>query len=97
MEYLFSSRGHHIANFINGQLYAPSGQNIGHYMPNEKIFIDMAGRYLGEIVQRNRLMYNTSSPYRSTNFGNYGNIGNYGNPGNYGSIGIIGGYKDVEF
>ncbi|MCM3603206.1 hypothetical protein M3175_20925 [Robertmurraya korlensis] len=94
---LFNSKGHHIANFRNGQLHAPDGPNIGHYREREEIFIDMNGRYLGEIVKENRLMYKNNSPYKNTNFGvygNYGNIGNYGNPGNYGSIGIISVYSD---
>jgi hypothetical protein len=67
-------------------------------MEGQGIFIDMHGRYLGEIIQGNRLMRNRSSQYGSTNFGsygNYGNVGNYGNPGNYGSIGSIGGYEDI--
>lgn len=99
MEYLFNSRGRHIANFVGQQLHAPTGENIGHYLSDQGVFIDMSGRYLGEIVQGNRLMFNRSSPYRSTNFGaygNYGNAGNYGNPGNHGSIGTPGGYDDVE-
>lgn len=99
VQYLFDSKGKHIANFVNGQLYAPTGQNIGHYMKKQEIFIDMSGRYLGEIVMRDRLMFKLSSPYRSMSFGsygNYGNIGNYGNPGNHGSVGIIGGYRDIE-
>lgn len=99
MEFLFNSRGEHIANFVNGQLHAPSGQNVGHYLANERIFIDMSGHYLGEIIHKNRLMYNLNSPYRSMNFGNcgnYGNVGNYGNPGNYGSIGLISGYRNIE-
>lgn len=78
--------------------YAPTGQNIGHYMESEKIFIDMSGRYLGEIVLSNRLMYNRSSPHKNANYGNYGNygnVGNYGNPGNHGNIGTIGGYENV--
>jgi hypothetical protein len=60
-------------------------------------FIDMSGRYLGEILYENRLLRNPSSPYQSVNFGvygNYGNIGNYGNPGNYGSIGLPAGHED---
>ncbi|MFA2650784.1 hypothetical protein AB1I82_27345 [Bacillus paranthracis] len=100
MEFLFNSKGQHIANLVNKQLHSPSGQNIGHYLENEKIFIDMRGRYLGEIMYKNRLLYNNYSPYKTINFGsygNYGNVGNYGNPGNYGSIGIISGYKDIVF
>lgn len=100
MEFLFNSKGKHIANFVNGQLHSPRGNNIGHYLKRENMFIDMRGKYLGEIIKGNRLMYSNHSPYRSTNFGNYGNYGNagnYGNPGNYGSIGLVSGYSDVEF
>ena len=99
MNYLFNSKGEHVANFINGQLYSPAGQNIGHFMDGQDFFIDMKGRYLGEIIFNNRLLRRINSPYLSSNFGvygNYGNIGNYGNPGNYGSIGMIGGYEDVH-
>lgn len=99
MKFIFNSHGQHIANLIGDQLHAPSGQNIGHLVKNQGIFIDMQGRYLGEIVAGDRLMYNRSSGYQSTNFGNYGdygNAGNYGNPGNAGSIGGVGGYDDVD-
>lgn len=99
MKYLFNSHGQHIANLIGRQLHAPTGENIGHYLEDPGIFIDMSGRYLGEIVHDNRLMFNNACPYKSTNYGNYGNYGNagnYGNPGNHGSIGAIGGYSDVE-
>lgn len=99
MEFLFNSRGKHIANIVNGQLHSPQGSNIGHFLETHGIFIDMHGRYLGEIVQKNRLMYNRTSPHKSVNYGsygNYGNVGNYGNPGNYGSIGSIAGYQDID-
>lgn len=99
MEFLFDSRGQHIANFVRGQLHAPTGENIGHYMEKSGIFIDMQGHYLGEIVYKNRLMFNRQSPYRSMSYGvygNYGNVGNYGNPGNYGSIGTVGGFDNVN-
>ena len=99
MEFLFNSKGKHIANFVNGQLHSPRGRNIGHYLEQYKIFIDMNGKYLGEIVHTNRLMYNRNSPYKNANYGiygNYGNVGNYGNPGNCGSIEIISGYEDIN-
>lgn len=99
MKFLFDSHGKHIANFVNGQLHSTSGKNIGHYLENYNIFIDMSGRYLGEIIFENRLLNNTQTPWRGTNFGvygNYGNVGNYGNPGNYGSIGHIPGYSNIE-
>ena len=62
MDFLFDSRGKHIANRVGGQLHAPRGSNIGHWMENDAIFIDMRGRYLGEIVQGDRLMYCKNSP-----------------------------------
>ena len=99
MEYLFDSNGHHIANLVDDQLHAPTGENIGHYMENHDIFIDMTGNYLGEIVHHNRLMHKRSSPHQQTNYGScgdYGDVGNYGDPGNSGSIGSIEGYEDID-
>jgi hypothetical protein len=99
MDFLFNSKGQHIANRIGDQLHAPSGRNIGHWIDGDEIFIDMKGRYLGEIVNGDRLMYCKASSYRSVNFGNYGNYGNagnYGNPGNAGSIGLVSGFVDIE-
>lgn len=99
MKFLFNQRGQHIANFVNNQLHHPHGRNIGHFLPDHDIFIDMNGRYLGEIIHDNRLMSRRNSPYKTTNFGiygNYGNVGNYGNPGNHGSIGTIGGFEDID-
>jgi len=98
MQYLFDSQGRHIANLVNNQLHAPTGENIGHFLAEYGIFIDMSGRYLGQIVHNDRLMNNQMSPHRSVNFGaygNYGNAGNYGNPGNHGNIGIVSGYSDI--
>ncbi|MBB4398487.1 hypothetical protein [Bradyrhizobium sp. ERR14] len=63
MQYLFNSRGQHIANLVNGQLHAPTGQNIGHYLEGQAIFIDMRGRYLGEIIFENRLLSRRNSPH----------------------------------
>jgi len=98
MEYLFNSRGQHIANFVNGQLHAPLGQNIGHFLEDQKIFIDMSGNYLGEIVQNNRLMYNSISPHRNVCYGSYGsykNLGSYIDPGSNENIGTVSGYEDI--
>ncbi len=99
MDYLFDLSGRHIANRVGDQLHAPNGPNIGHWMEQQEIFIDMSGRYLGEIVRTDRLLYRTGSPYRSMNFGNYGNYGNagnYGNPGNHGNAGSQPGFVDVD-
>jgi hypothetical protein len=98
VNFLFNSRGQHIANERNGQLHSKNGSNIGHYRENEQIFIDMNGHYLGEIIHDDRLVYNRTSPYQNVNFGiygNYGNIGNYGNPGNRGSVSLPAGFDDI--
>jgi len=106
MERLFDSDGKHIANFRDGELFTPSGKNVGHYSDEHGIFVDIYGRYLGEImtglspkVKGARLMYNESSEYIGWGFGgqgSLGSIGNLGSPGTMGTIGNIPGFKDVE-
>lgn len=94
---LHDSHGKHVANFVNGQLHDTHGRNIGHFLEREGIFIDMNGRYLGEIVDKKRLLYRNNSPYKFVSFGIYGNYGNVGNYGNYGNIGscFYGGFSDM--
>jgi hypothetical protein len=98
MEYLFDSRGRHIANRVGDQLHAPGGKNIGHWIPAYEIFIDPHGRYLGEVID-DRLLYRRNSPHRNANYGAYGNsgnVGNYGNPGIRGGVALPYGYEDVR-
>lgn len=102
MNVLFNSNGQHIANWLDGQLYAPAGQHIGHYMEDHQIFVDMTGHYMGEIVFENRLMCKLSSPYHNQRYnagGNYDHqksAGNYGDPGSKGDFGKIEGYENLE-
>lgn len=99
MRYLFNSKGQHVANSLNQRLYAPNGKNIGHYLEKEKVFIDLKGHYLGELVQENRLLYNAAAAIKNSSlglYGDYGSIGNYGDPGNYGRIGLAAGFQDVS-
>lgn len=98
MKFLFDGGGRHIANLVNNQLHSPSGENVGHFLGAEKIFIDMSGNYLGEIVHENRLMYNRGSSHCSVNYGNrgsYPNAGNFGSADNCGTIGKVGGFEDI--
>ena len=99
MNRLYNSRGNHIANEVNGELHEPAGKNIGHFLTREGIFIDMRGRYLGEIVLNDRLMRNRNSRHNSVNFGSrgsYGTVGNYGTPGNQRSMRQPSGYEDIS-
>lgn len=52
---LHDSHGRHIANFVSGQLHDVQGRNIGHYLENEGIFINMQGYYFYQIVDKRRL------------------------------------------
>lgn len=98
MVHLHDSHGKHIANWVNNQLHDVRGKNIGHYLMSERIFVDMRGRYLGEVVGTNRLLYRNNSPYKSVCYGSHGNYGNVGSYGNYGNIGSCSyaGYSDVK-
>jgi hypothetical protein len=99
LKHLFNSKGQYIAIEQEGRLYTRGGKNIGHFVPEYGIYIDMRGRYLGEVMYENRLLYNRYSPFRSTAFGVWGDAGaidTFGDPGKPGSIGIPHGYEDVE-
>jgi hypothetical protein len=99
IQYLFDSRGRHIANLIGEQLHAPTGETIGRYEKTAGMFIDMSGNYLGEIVGRDRLLYNYSSSYRWRNYGNHGDCRNTcdsGTPEANGVISMPVGYGDVK-
>lgn len=98
MEYLFNSKGKHIATFSNGLLYNSIGRNIGCYLNNEKIFIDLQGRYLGEIINTNRLAYCVNSCYDNSNFGNQANYGmgpTYSTQNDVSAIENMHGYEDL--
>jgi hypothetical protein len=98
MKLLFDSRGKFIAREEGGRLYSLAGGNIGHYLRGEGVFIDPRGRYLGEVVQGNRLMDNLSSPHRAAAFaapGAYGGSGTIGDPGSAGAVGPVEGYQDI--
>lgn len=98
MNFLFDSQGRHLANAVDGQLHAPTGENIGHFVEADGIYVDMLGQYLGEVVLENRLLSKKTSPLRFTNYGelgDFGNAGNFGDPGEAGTIGIPSEYEDV--
>jgi hypothetical protein len=99
MKYLFDSTGKHIANEVNGQLHALNGRNIGHFLAQPSIVIDLTGRYLGEVVAGNRLMSKTASARQTARFGrrgSFGNAGSYGNPGNAGVVDTHDGFEDIS-
>lgn len=68
MHCLFDSHGHYTAVVIERHLYNRAGRHIGQYLLQYGAFIDHQGRYLGEVVHSDRLLYNLLSPCRTTNF-----------------------------
>ena len=83
---------------IDRRLYSPAGDNIGHYLPELDIFIDQSGRYLGEIVSDDRLMFGVASPHKAVGFvvcGTYGSIGTCGRPVRRPDIGRVAGFADI--
>ena len=98
MKFLMDSRGEYIASVIDRRLYSPAGDNIGHYLPELHIFIDQSGRYLGEIVSDDRLMFGVASPHKAVGFavgGTYGSIGTCGRPVRRPDIGHVAGFADI--
>lgn len=98
MKDLFNSNGDHIAHFIDNHLYNLKGKNIGHYIESQDIFIGMDGFYIGEIYNQDRLLYNTSSPFKNTPLGILGDMGNmgiYGESSTY-SMDVPFGYEDIN-
>ncbi len=68
MKHLFDSKGRHIANLDGTDLYAPGGRHVGRQV-QEGVFADLEGKYLGEVVSDDRLVYDPASPHLGTNFG----------------------------
>ena len=66
--HLYNSDGQHIANLDSSQLYSVSGRHVGAYIDDAGIFIDLHGRYLGEIVQNDRLLEDPDSHFRERTF-----------------------------
>lgn len=98
MKFLMDSRGEYIASVIDRRLYSPAGDNIGHFLPELDIFIDQSGRYLGEIVSDDRLMFGVASPHQAVGFavgGNYESIGACGRPVRRPDIGRVDGFADI--
>ena len=53
---LYDSAGSPIATAHQDTLFAPDGAVVGLYLQNLRIFVDLTGDYLGEIVYGNRLL-----------------------------------------
>lgn len=68
LEFLFDSKGRHIATLVDRHIHDVSGACIGYRHPELGIFVDPVGRYLGEIAFGDRLMYNLLSMHCTASF-----------------------------
>ena len=68
MIHLYDSEGQHIATLDSSQLYGVSGRHVGAYIDDAGVFVDLRGRYLGEIYQNDRLLNHHTSPFHNRSF-----------------------------
>ncbi len=104
MKYLYNSWGQHIATENNDLLYSPSGRIIGRFLGECGIFVNLEGKYLGEILCLNRLVYDRNSKYLQNSFGAvslsralHEHMRNEGTVANYGPLVLPPGFEDVRF
>ncbi len=99
MTHLFNSRGQHILNEHGGYLSLPTGQIVGRYIEQYGVFVDLSGRYIGEIFLMNRIVYDPNSRYRHSVLGTAnsgGNIGAHPCPRTYSPIILPPGLEDID-
>ena len=91
--WLFNSSGKPVAFVVDDKVFVRGGPFLG-YLDGNEIW---HGRYKGEIVSGNRLLYKTGKG--SVIRGRLGTPGRPGTPGIPGSIGSVrvSGYTDVDF
>ncbi|SHJ24919.1 hypothetical protein [Wenxinia saemankumensis] len=58
--YLFDSSGRNVAEMRSATLFAPDGTEIGMYLNAFGVIVGFDGRYLGEVVQDDRLYCRTN-------------------------------------
>lgn len=66
---LFNSRGENVAVELKGHLYTPDGKYMGSWNADMEAYIGKDGRYLGHIVENDRLAKETAWRFRHLSFG----------------------------
>lgn len=97
MKPLYNLNGDHIACDYNSNLYSLSGSLKGYFNEHFNIYIDLQGKYLGEIFNNNRLVYRKKHNF-DYSFNYFPEvdfqINSCQNLGNIGSIGEINEFKN---
>lgn len=95
---LFNSKGEHIATEVDGHLYAPSGRYAGYWSADMEAYISKEGRYLGQIVEDNRLGADPTWRFRHLTFskGYEGDRSGWNREADIGRVFLPYGFEDVE-
>lgn len=95
---LFNSKGEHIAVETGGHLYAPSGKYIGYWSADMEAYISKEGRYLGQIVEDNRLGADPTWRFRHLTFtkGYEGDRSGWDRVADVNRVFLPYGFEDVE-
>ena len=99
MLHLYNSQGLHVATEANGYLYSKTGKLIGRYLERLGVYLDLHGRYLGEILCLNRLAFNHDSRYLNASFDPctyHGAIGPHEKPKDFSPLPLPPGFTDVD-
>lgn len=95
---IYNSHGKQVAVLSGDALYSLYGQFIAEFRPTDGVFVDLQGRYLGEIVEGDRLLENYVSGHHNRLFGLPGLRGSIG--ASFGSLSssifMPSGYRDVD-
>ena len=68
-KYLFNSNGKYICHVYSGYLYnKQNNRGIAYYDAERGIFISLNGRYFGEVIDGDLIMYNINSKYQNSEF-----------------------------
>lgn len=95
---LFNSKGEHIAVETGGHLYAPSGKYVGYWSADMEAYISKEGRYLGQIVEDNRLGADPTWRFRHLTFtkGYEGDRAGWDRVADVNRVFLPYGFEDVE-
>lgn len=94
--HLFNSFGYHVATVYEGNIYTPEGKNLGRFEEELGVFLSLNGRYMGQIVEENRLALDTNWQFRHISFGLLGDSGSRAGWGRQADIGRCVLPKDFE-
>lgn len=95
---LYNSKGEHVAMEIDGHLYSPNGKYAGYWSQDMEAYISKEGRYLGQVVEENRLGADPNWQFRHLTFskGYEGDRAGWSRQADIHRVFLPYGFEDVE-